>query len=547
MPKNMKTRKAKDGFNYPYTSPDLVIDPSGKSVTTKFNELEDKMKKVGSTSIDDTNTTTDKTWSSSKIDSQFKDIASYPKNSTELQEYFLNSNIIKVNKDISGTNFIINSNKILTSDTQSVIKIEDGTPVDNALINIKNKSNITIKNIIFDGNKDNVTGDASSGTKFINIENSDHIYITKNVFKNNNYLAISIKNSKNIYIEENHFYDLDCNTITFGGCSNIYFLKNICDGGTSEMFSIYSTEDNLDRDIIIKNNICINKAVGSALFLKYCKNIIFENNLIKNTATGISISDQSSEYMDNINILNNIFENCNIGIRCKLFSNSIISNNMVENIRDIGIYLESIKQTKIINNNVNNSAQGTDSGKGDFLIDNCNNIIMDGNTSVGLNEKNEYFIKIVKSNNIKINNSTSFSDNFIMVNNDNTNIIIENSKSQLHNLLTNLIVRNHTHTFSGSYFVDDYGIPIGGEANFTMRYFSDIIYINGDRDGYTDTIVKISPSYVGRIIKLINKTGFIIDTSNSASNIITNSIYNKNNHMIELFFDGTFWREISRL
>ena len=75
MPKNMKTRKAKDGFNYPYTSPDLVIDPSGKSVTTKFNELEDKMKKVGSISIDDTNTTTDKTWSSSKIDSQFKDIA----------------------------------------------------------------------------------------------------------------------------------------------------------------------------------------------------------------------------------------------------------------------------------------------------------------------------------------------------------------------------------------------------------------------------------------------------------------------------------------
>lgn len=75
MPKNMKTRKAKDGFNYPYTSPDLVIDQNGKSVTTKFNELEDKMKKVGSTSIDDTNTTTDKTWSSSKIDSQFKDIA----------------------------------------------------------------------------------------------------------------------------------------------------------------------------------------------------------------------------------------------------------------------------------------------------------------------------------------------------------------------------------------------------------------------------------------------------------------------------------------
>ena len=519
MEKKMKTRKGKDGFDYPYTSPDIVIDENGKSNTKKFEE----------------------------IDSQFKDIASYPKNSTELQEYFLNSNIIKVNKDISGANFTINSNKILTSDTQSVIKIADSTPVDNVLINIKNKSNITIKNIIFDGNKDNVTGDTSSGTKFINIENSEHIYITKNVFKNNNYLAISIKNSKNIYIEENHFYDLDCNTITFGGCSNIYFLKNICDGGASEMFSIYCPKDNLDRDIIIKNNICINKTVGSALFLKYCKNIIFENNLIKNTATGISISDESSEYIDNINIVNNTFENCNTGINCKLFSNSIISNNIIENIRDIGVYLQSIKQTKILNNHVNNSAQGTDLGKGDFLLENCNNVIMDGNTSAGLSEKNEFFIKIAQSNNIKINNSTSFSDNYITINKDNTNIIIENSKSQLNNLLNSLIVRNHTHTFYGSYFVDDYGIPTGGEANFTMRYFSDIIYINGDKGGYTDTIVKISPSYVGRIIKLISKTGFTIDTSNSTSNIITNSIYNKNNHMIELFFDGAVWREISRL
>lgn len=29
MSKNIKTRKGKDGFNYPYTSPDLVVDSTG--------------------------------------------------------------------------------------------------------------------------------------------------------------------------------------------------------------------------------------------------------------------------------------------------------------------------------------------------------------------------------------------------------------------------------------------------------------------------------------------------------------------------------------
>ena len=75
MAKNMKIRRGNDGFSYPYTSPDLVIDENGKSATTKFNELEAKIGTGSGTSIDDVNTSTDKTWSSSKIDSQFKDIA----------------------------------------------------------------------------------------------------------------------------------------------------------------------------------------------------------------------------------------------------------------------------------------------------------------------------------------------------------------------------------------------------------------------------------------------------------------------------------------
>ena len=46
MPKNMKTRKGKDGFNYPYTSPDLVIDKTGKSNTKKFEEIDSQFKDI---------------------------------------------------------------------------------------------------------------------------------------------------------------------------------------------------------------------------------------------------------------------------------------------------------------------------------------------------------------------------------------------------------------------------------------------------------------------------------------------------------------------
>ena len=51
MAKNMKTRKGKDGFSYPYTSPDLVVDENGKSATTKFNEISSQFKDIANKTI----------------------------------------------------------------------------------------------------------------------------------------------------------------------------------------------------------------------------------------------------------------------------------------------------------------------------------------------------------------------------------------------------------------------------------------------------------------------------------------------------------------
>ena len=51
MPKKIKTRKGKDGYSYPYTSPDLVIDKDGKSSTTKFNEIDSQFKEIANKTI----------------------------------------------------------------------------------------------------------------------------------------------------------------------------------------------------------------------------------------------------------------------------------------------------------------------------------------------------------------------------------------------------------------------------------------------------------------------------------------------------------------
>ena len=47
----MKVREGKDGYSYPYTSPDLVVDETGKSNTTKFNEISSQFKDIANYSL----------------------------------------------------------------------------------------------------------------------------------------------------------------------------------------------------------------------------------------------------------------------------------------------------------------------------------------------------------------------------------------------------------------------------------------------------------------------------------------------------------------
>ena len=69
MTKYIKTRKGNDGFYYPYTSPDLVVDENGKSTTTKFSEINTQLENIGQSTQEQINTAIDKAIEEGKMHS----------------------------------------------------------------------------------------------------------------------------------------------------------------------------------------------------------------------------------------------------------------------------------------------------------------------------------------------------------------------------------------------------------------------------------------------------------------------------------------------
>jgi hypothetical protein len=51
MSDKMKIREGKDGYSYPYTSPDLVVDENGKSATKKFDDISSQFKDIANLSL----------------------------------------------------------------------------------------------------------------------------------------------------------------------------------------------------------------------------------------------------------------------------------------------------------------------------------------------------------------------------------------------------------------------------------------------------------------------------------------------------------------
>lgn len=168
-----------------------TIVEDGKLYLTKLDgtKLDDgtTLPTGSGTSIDDTNTTTDKTWSSSKIDSQFKDIANNFKlvsgnsntiklmfGTKELSSITINGGTVEPTPPAT-TKYTITNNLSYATNSNSATSIEENSPYN---ANITANSNYRIKTVTVTMGGVNITNTAYSNGR-INISSvTGNIVIT---------------------------------------------------------------------------------------------------------------------------------------------------------------------------------------------------------------------------------------------------------------------------------------------------------------------------------------------------------------------------------
>lgn len=290
--------------------------------------------------------------------------------------------------------------------------------------------NVTIENIIFDGNSGRENeeyikaeyGDAQSGSKLIDVINADNITIKNVISRNNNYLGSAFTSCSNVIVE--NFKSINCDV---GICifkddkSNRelenYTFKNIFIDGhdMSEGISFYNKS--YIKNVKVSDVTILNKEKGTALMIgtEYDmeSGVIdgqFNNITIKNSAVGLAIKQYSNNnQLTNINI-----ENCKQGFLIAQYSNNNnVSNVNLSNINSYGFYIGTNAYSNLCSNinlkNCNTSL--VQDYKGYITINGNNNIIK--SSSVTDNTGAKQYPCVIKGNNnnveIDVNKESTYS------------------------------------------------------------------------------------------------------------------------------------------
>ncbi len=185
-----------------------------------------------------------------------------------------------------------------------------------------------------------------------------NVVITQNIIRDNGWFGISAQSSGASQVT------IDSNII----CNNSYGL---CLRQLSKVAIIANTiYDNLEGLYIIglatskiQNNTVVNKGLG--VHMENCYDLILLGNDIDNNANGIYVYNSSEIIIE----ANTIAWNRWYGLWLKDTTFSIINKNSVLGNIDVGIFLESSFDTKIINNTI------LDNDNGIYLKDSAGNII----------------------------------------------------------------------------------------------------------------------------------------------------------------------------
>ena len=252
MAKNMKIRRGNDGFSYPYTSPDLVVDENGKSATTKFNEINSQFKEKA-----DKN----EVFTMANMGQDIKEAMTGGSVAVVGKNAVLEENV--VNKQITPykTNFIQYGNNLL--DTDSLISgylYSDG--------NIKN------------GNYKTTTYIPFTNTDKINLSRMDKPEINKLMTRRAIRTACFYDSSYNLLSD---FYydntDLIKESITYQGSGNVAYIRVSIQSLLIDNAMLYLGEERTEYE---KNGVIINKLkLNENLKEEIETKIKIDNNVLK--------------------------------------------------------------------------------------------------------------------------------------------------------------------------------------------------------------------------------------------------------------------------
>lgn len=512
MSDKMKVRDGNDGYSYPYTSPDLVVDKNGKSNTSKFNE----------------------------IDAQFKDIANIVSLFQGDNDTIKLQNTINYVYENGGGNIIIDKDINLVD----TIIIKDN-------VNIYSKKSKIVSNtdkipIIIKGNNVSMNGITINCNKISNVG----IYVDSYI--------------RNINITECEVFNIDTEAEAYGiyissyGCSNIkihkcnvHDIKSTADGVTAVRGGGWSKGIIIDRAEYVNGDVSKGKDLNS-------KDIIISENIIENVfpyedGDAIYIEGNSIKNIVNAKIINNTIKNFGKrAIKILPCSEIIISNNYIENnLEDSNFSFISFFATNVTisnnrciktNNYIENGIEiGYDSDTylineevGNIIITNNNLICGNTGTNYGIIFKHKQMTTscIISNNNIQnvrygIALKTSNIINNISINN---NILNNVTGTAIYNRsnLSALTVEGNIITGNMSSSAIDIDIDDSLE-NKKIEY----IIVQNNFINKTD-YAGVSISY-GNTIKILNNNFYCnsdsvyIDTEQVTNYYVQNTVNLKNN------------------
>lgn len=242
MSDKIKVRDGKDGYSYPYTSPDLVIDNNGKSNTTKFNEIDAQFKDIANLF------TTEQTTNSYKIKCGNKVIAEIPIGGTTpvepvVTKYTITNTLSNASNNNNATE--IEENQSYTA----TITASEGYSINSVIITM---GGADITNTVY--NNGNINIPKVTGNLVITVECTEIVKPTSYTITNNltNYTNTNTKksidaNTKYVAkLEPTIEYKPNTLSISMGG-------KDI----TNEVYDKYertATINSVTGDIIINAN-----------------------------------------------------------------------------------------------------------------------------------------------------------------------------------------------------------------------------------------------------------------------------------------------------